>query len=77
MYFSLNEVFQKEALVMFLIGLFIRHPINTVNLHTDGMALVLTSDTFLEAPRKLKFNFQFYATLIAPQFFLKNVTQPF
>ena len=56
----------------FIIALFlIRHPISTINLHTDGMALVSTSDTFLEASRKLKFNFQFYATLIAPQFSLK------
>ena len=36
-------------------GFTIRHLINTVNLHTDGMALESTSDCFLEASSILNF----------------------
>ena len=68
---KLLQLLQLLQLPQWLKLLRIRHPISTINLHTDGMALVSTSDTFLEASRKLKFNFQFYATLIAPQFSLK------
>ena len=50
----------------------IRHPYSTLFLHTAGMALVSTSDCFLEASY-LNFTFSFLQfAQVAPQLLYKN-----